>query len=272
MQADAYFAIGQSHLVCEDYARAGLAKSGAGFAVVSDGCSSSTDTDVGARLIALATESSIHGAGLPLTHKDLEAVAGQAREGIRGLDMGSSCLDATLLAAHASSGTVNIVVVGDGAVVGRRQGGELEVWESDFGGMPAYLSYLLEPAQLEGYLGEGLARRKVVHSLAGEQISVDERDISPSSFAWWLTLDAAIYDLILLFSDGVSSFCTRSIRGESLAVPLEAVVAEVASLKTTTGRFLTRRCRRFLGRFCTANNWHHADDFSVAGLYLGGGS
>ena len=53
MTADAYFAIGRTHDVCQDYALASddVPKT---WALVSDGCSSSPASDIGARLLGRA--------------------------------------------------------------------------------------------------------------------------------------------------------------------------------------------------------------------------
>jgi hypothetical protein len=52
--ADNYFRIGRAHemigLPCQDYAISGI-ENGVNFIAVSDGCSASADTDIGARLI-----------------------------------------------------------------------------------------------------------------------------------------------------------------------------------------------------------------------------
>ena len=46
MTSDSFFAIGKAHTVCEDYARDGkIPDTERVFAIVSDGCSSSPDTD-----------------------------------------------------------------------------------------------------------------------------------------------------------------------------------------------------------------------------------
>ncbi|MCA9708502.1 MAG: hypothetical protein KDK70_21815, partial [Myxococcales bacterium] len=65
MYVDAWFAIGDTHVVCEDFACAGHTEAGAGFAVVCDGCSSSPQTDVGARLLAAAARVELERGRLP---------------------------------------------------------------------------------------------------------------------------------------------------------------------------------------------------------------
>lgn len=60
--ADHYFSIGKAHLnngqPCQDYAISSV-QDGAAIAVVSDGCSTGGHTDVGARVLALSTQSAI---------------------------------------------------------------------------------------------------------------------------------------------------------------------------------------------------------------------
>ena len=51
MNTDCYYEIGHSHIFCEDYALAGIVNN-IGYAIVSDGCSSSDNVDVGARVLA----------------------------------------------------------------------------------------------------------------------------------------------------------------------------------------------------------------------------
>ncbi len=52
MNTDCFYSIGHSHKVCEDYALSGTIGDTLAYAVVCDGCSSSKQVDVGARLLA----------------------------------------------------------------------------------------------------------------------------------------------------------------------------------------------------------------------------
>ena len=58
LHTDHYFHIGDTHLTagkpCQDYAISSV-DNNAAFAVVSDGCSTGGDTDIGSRIIALST-------------------------------------------------------------------------------------------------------------------------------------------------------------------------------------------------------------------------
>ena len=54
MNTDFYCEIGDSHVACEDYALAGKINDNISYAIVADGCSSSPNVDVGARVLAHA--------------------------------------------------------------------------------------------------------------------------------------------------------------------------------------------------------------------------
>ncbi len=81
MHADSVYVIGDGHQVCEDYARSGCfsdmwisedgLRSAVHYALVSDGCSGSKDTDIGSRLIINAAERMIHECGSVLNRDAL---------------------------------------------------------------------------------------------------------------------------------------------------------------------------------------------------------
>jgi len=50
MNADSYFEIGSTHLVCQDYALSGLYKDMC-YGIVSDGCSSAENSEIGAQIL-----------------------------------------------------------------------------------------------------------------------------------------------------------------------------------------------------------------------------
>ena len=53
MNANCAINIGSTHALCQDYA---LARNDGPYVILSDGCSSSPDTDVGSRLLVKASE------------------------------------------------------------------------------------------------------------------------------------------------------------------------------------------------------------------------
>ena len=57
---DSHFVKGSSHLVCQDYSSSGFTFNGIPYIIISDGCSTAKDSDVGARLLVRATEQAIN--------------------------------------------------------------------------------------------------------------------------------------------------------------------------------------------------------------------
>lgn len=269
MHADYFFRMGATHAVCQDYAAAGQAD-GVTYAMLSDGCSGSpTDepgspfTDFGARFLVRAARRHLQ---LMCSDTFPSLVIHEAAAMARQAMLPRQSLDATLLVATRAPGAgVQVFQAGDGIVAARRRSGDFEFSAIEFSkGIPLYLSYLLS--------GEARAR----FDAEEQSMTIETGGPGRAEFLWpqapavsrLLTFDAAIYDLVLLLSDGAQSFVERDGR----AVPLPTVLAQVFDFKNLTGQFLARRCGRFLSSYCAEQGWRHADDFSVAGIYLGGGA
>lgn len=269
MHSNAFYAIGSSHTVCQDYARAGITRSGRGlakercFAVVSDGCSSSAHSDLGARFLTCAAMHALEVYGDAL---DGNWVIGRAASAADQLGIDRGCLDATLLAAwEGEAGNVHVWAAGDGVVAAKRRDGRIETWSIDDGGAPAYLSYLLKESRMRQYLREGYGARTITHTLGGRET----RMYAASGFTpWTTTLDVADYEFVLVFSDGVESFQSDS-APTGVQLSPGSVLEHLMALKSTRGEFLVRRCRRFLQKHCAQHMWKHLDDLGVAGIYLG---
>jgi hypothetical protein len=278
MNADSAFQVGSTHAVCQDYAATGLCAADADveaapcrpYAVLSDGCSSSTDTDVGARLLVKAAERLLREAGAPHASGLSELHAEAARLALSWAEMlglRSQAVDATLLTAHLHGDELVVGCSGDGVVCFQTEGGALDVYSINYPeGYPVYPGYAHQPARLRALADAGRARKEVTRLRAG---STEERlwpsDVSDSgALTEVFAVAAAGYRFAALLSDGVHSFS-----GQGEAVPLGSVLPELVSFKNTRGAFVGRRVNGFL-KDCRQRGWRHADDLSVAALHLGG--
>jgi serine/threonine protein phosphatase PrpC len=241
MNADAIINIGSTHTICQDYA---IAREN--YVILSDGCSSSRDTDIGARLLVRALDQTLR---TPTTHDIAALHADAARTSLTWANMLAlppQSVDATLLSAHVSNDDLIIACSGDGVIILESQSGALDVHPiSSPSGYPFYPSYLHQPDRLH---------EMVSHNRSTETIV--------------LQLNAAAYKYAAIASDGLTSFFhTQTTPNGKRVEPvrLSDVLAELWSFKTSHGAFVERRLKRFKKDTC----WQHADDLSLAVIHLG---
>jgi hypothetical protein len=280
MNADSAFRMGSTHAICQDYAVAGACPADAcvgraacrPYVILSDGCSSSPDTDVGARLLVKAAERLLresggpHPAGLAALHAEAARLALSWAE-LLGLRPQS--VDATLLTAHVYGEELIVGCSGDGVVCLQTAERALDAYVVSYpAGYPVYPAYAHQPARLRALADDGRARKEVTRlraACAGERLltaHVSDGDALTEVFA----VSVAGYEFAALLSDGVQSF-THSGRAE--AIPVESVLPQLVSFKNTRGAFVGRRMNGFL-KDCQQKGWRHGDDLSLAALHLGG--
>jgi hypothetical protein len=289
--ADAYYALGAGHVICQDFALAGRSPRGEPYAIVSDGCSSARHSELGARLLGAAARLELQ-RGEPLeVGRALRTAWHLGRE----LGLPPSCLDATLLQATVRDGRVQCLLAGDGVLAGRRRDGTVEAWAIEApSGAPPYPSYLHEPARLAAYLATGPERR-IRHwrgrappaDALGDERSWLERitpgppvaNLDPSApvegYLRRFDLAQDDFELVMLLSDGASSFGRVAPDDPSRRcdpVPLGAVLGQLLAVPSTRGEFVVRRCRRFLASFCREHGWQHHDDLAVGAIGWEAGS
>lgn len=149
MQLDSAFQIGKTHDICEDYALTGTVEAenyDNGYAIISDGCSSSSNVDLGARVLSFSAVREIENLyrhkGIFIFSFNNDTCITRARESIKSLGVGLDSLDATLLMAYADPYGVEILVNGDGAVVFGFDTGEMLVVHFEYeSGFPFYPNY-----------------------------------------------------------------------------------------------------------------------------------
>jgi len=274
-KTDSYFSIGKTHLVCEDYAKTGLIKEDGTadaperpFAIVSDGCSGSDDTDFGSRLL---TVSAIHSLNMFDTIRP-EWVIWRALDRV-SFPLLTGCLDATLLSAHVNQqGKVSAFVAGDGVIVARTREGRVDTWEIDDKGAPGYLSYLLAQGRMHKWLAEGFGNRTVKFTSSDPEHTLEDEIIpvalveggGVADFYWTMEFDPAEYELVMVLSDGAMSFSDANQR----PVPLKEIVPHLVDIRVPKGEFLVRSHKFFLNKTCVKNGWHHNDDFGAAAILL----
>jgi hypothetical protein len=239
--ADSMYVKGHSHRVCQDYA----AHNEMG-AAISDGCSSSKDTDIGARLIVRDMLFGEGGANIdrmywrpvPLFSKEM--------------------FDATYLEVRYSEGDLWTKVLGDGVVAIRDMDGDLWIYESVYpSGYPEYMSYQFDSDRMELW-------RSATHADLVVNVFVNGTKFDDTSYCSQV-VRKALCDTksIAVFSDGVESFTDK----EGNKISVIDVVTELMAFKNIQGEFVTRRMSRFL-KDCEKRGWSHYDDLSMAAIVV----
>ena len=288
MNADSTFLIGATHEVCQDYAVAGdrsPAVFGGGsvsrpqpYVALSDGCSSSPDTDIGARLLVKAAQHLLLDAArltadrLPSLHEEAARLA-LAHARLFGLR--PQAVDATLLTIHLCEGSALIGCSGDGVIALRSRGGRTDIYSVSYpAGYPLYPSYVHQPARLRCVESNSGRVKEIKHfrsPAAGEPFQLHDSFVSQAQVE---VFAAAVsdYELVAVFSDGIHSFFTTEQTETSKrteAVAPEEVIAALLSFKSTCGAFVKRRVKRF-GQDCRRKSRRHMDDLAVGVVWLGG--
>ena len=284
MHADGYFTTGKTHVVCEDYA---LADNNKGYPLVllSDGCSSSKYTDVGARILTHCCRNRLKsveifkmidrehsGDMLHFYDKYIRQIIWIADLSRKNIGLPEECLDATLLAAVTLPGEVIVTVAGDGIFALRDPKNQiLRIFQIEYStNAPYYMSYQLDPQRDENFHRDFSPVKQITEitlDLKTGKIKDITKENSKESISYWHFYKSD-YDVVALFSDGIETFRLSS---HSYTVPtyeFHEVVKELFEFKTLKGNFVQRRCKRFL-KNCVIQKAQHDDDFSMAAIYLG---
>ncbi len=264
MNSDCAFWIGKTHRVCQDYAVAGVGE-GTAYAVVSDGCSSSPDTDIGARLLAKAAERL-------LPDWDPGEAVTRAAVCAERLGLPPTCLDATLLTVWASGETYTAHCYGDGVVVLGHEDGTWDAFVISYAAnYPRYPSYLWDPERRERWEAQAGNAKLIQHWRLTADGAREMETVSSDQECETFTGAVADVQFVAVLSDGVQSFA-RAARTETsraaqpVAVP--DVLTRLLAFKGGQGRFAQRRAQAFL-RDGVREGWQHHDDVALGVVWLG---
>ena len=293
MNADSYFEIGHSHKVCEDYALSGV-QDDLAYAIVSDGCSSSKNSDVGARLLAHISRDAL----LYLHRRKLlydphflvsslkttleEIIIKKCLEVKDTLRFPCDIFDATLLIAIVSGDTWKQKILfswGDGYFILKRPSGAIDVIALSYeSGAPYYPSYELSQDKHDAYAVEygSMPLHKNIDRISTDGI-VDfvDVDVIPTVMqrSYFSVMgEGAEATQIIVSSDGIGTYeddpGVRPPTGTELRkyTALD-VIPSIVAYKNPVGEFVTRRMNRLKKEHADAHVIHQ-DDVSCAAINL----
>ena len=269
---DSFMTIGNSHEVCEDYIYHSLGVDP--YMILADGCSSSKNTDVGARVLVHAARNIlnrfIHRTGIPIEADVLgDMIAHEAEETIRKLGLNTSALDATLIIAYRLKDKIIINVFGDGNVILKKKDGTTKIYNYQYAkNMPYYLSYYVDAGRQHQYCKEMFDVDEGGKCLVTALYSGDDFNVSTEDFVKIPTFVLPIdeYEMVGIASDGIESFFSP--HDNSLRKGFKEVIEELTAFKGTVGEFLKRRCKRAVKNY-KKEGIEHYDDVSIGVMLLG---
>jgi len=256
---DAYYTIGSTHAVCQDYARA---KASGGVVSLSDGCGSAPYSDIGARLVvgtSLRRESGIFGDEGYLT--ELTNLAEK-------LCITTDCLLATLLQISAGDNEFNCWLYGDGLIAAKHQNSNsYAVFKIEYPSNAPFYPYYWEDSfpwitsfgcerQITGYIFDPDNGELEEFSEASQDVDGTEE----GDFLFKFPYDD--YSSVIGFSDGIFSFN----KDHKSAVPLKKVLSHFLGFPNTdTVGFLQRRCNK-AKKELLKEGFNHYDDLSAVAM------
>lgn len=270
MNTDHAFIIGHTHRVCQDYALSGVVENGA-YAIISDGCSDAEDSDVGARLIAMAARETLFLApGMSYKEFGDTTLISVWKSKLPFFMLNTAALNATLLVAWVKENKVKAYIYGDGVLCHRRPDVEkkfhIEFKNDEGKSYPPYLAYWLQSQEKRDEYLKVAGKKHITESstyhgrpgcMGGGQSVKDAEPFEPFIYE----ADAAPGDIISLSSDGINSF--KRANGE--AIDWVTMTHETFGFKLKTGQFVNRRLLA-LQRECQKEQITHYDDISVAAI------
>lgn len=242
---DTFFTIGKGHRVCEDY----VASSDWQKAVaLSDGCSSSRNTDIGARLVC---HSMLQGYGVDWS---MNSVANM----VSTLGIHASALDCTLLYMVSMNDKIRVQMYGDGNIITVDNDDNLEVINIHFSQEAPYYPIIRKNEYLKQRF---VALNQDCNETTETESYVTHRKIDYENIVYYF--DKGMYKSIMVTSDGLGSFIRNGID----KVSIMDVARELVKIKIPGGEFIKRRCTTMLRKYAEQGIYPY-DDFSVGAFYI----
>jgi len=273
MKIDTFLKGGAGHSICQDYILSGMLPRP--YIIISDGCSSSSNSETGARILShLAKQYLRYRADYldDLNKNEMgDWIAHNAEMIARQLGLPTSCLDATLIVAIKQELDVRVIFFGDGFAYGisSRLGTTMldEVFYTN--NAPYYLSYRIDPNRNELYQQMGNS----VTVVTKHKGDIDPDPIE-ACYSYEMPISTSFpiseFHTVIVSSDGLASFLMPNPIDPDKRIkldPMWLMEDHFSAFKNKTGEFLRRRCKRAIEEF-EKKGAIHFDDFSMGAFLL----
>jgi len=260
MSVDHYLKIGKGHKTCEDYILSGLMP--CPYVVLADGCSSSKNTDIGARLLCHIAKTALEGGDRTSRNGFILDVADIAKSLIDNLSLPINCLDATIGIVKKDD---NITFWGDGAIVMIGKSGHVYLYSIEYeSGAPFYPSYYVDQFRKNLYIEKFLTPKIIKHyNFFDNKWSVLSEWKESPLLPTIIEFNPVLYRCIIISSDGIGSFIDM----DGTGLDIKSVIEQLVAFKNINGAFLQRRAAKMIKNI-EQQNIFHTDDISFGAIWL----
>lgn len=269
MNLDAFSTIGEFHkgAFCQDHFRFGMGDRP--YLIVSDGCSSSPDTDIGSRLMTVCAEGILKYSSSRRYEEEfvtdilIQQTMEHAQRMVKELYLDESCLDATLLAAQVfpEKKKLAFVMCGDGFVFWKEKDKAPVVIQIEFTQNAPYYPTVATNAGFRVQWKHAFPDNQMRVIQYGERkLSLDPNPIEPNTFDGVMSTESL--EWFGLSTDGLGSFHVDNPNG----VQTDKLFREIFDFKSMAGAFLQRRMNRMM-KMWREGGFVNMDDISIAMMY-----
>lgn len=270
--ADSFYTIGHNHIVdgiaCQDYALVMNTERKGQTLLVADGCSSSPDTDIGARILSHVFKRICK--DMQLNPRNMKACIAHAKEvATMWFALSQECLDVSLVLIQYRPNETNrndifVSIYGDGAFFVSQRDFNYEIisvnWDQN---APPYLNYFNDPERYKALIDSKQAG-KVVTEMG------DSFDSVKSVLSHEITIEDSLYGRVsYVYSSEDVLFISAMTDGiEQIgSLPKFDAACKFNDFKNVTGNFVKRRAIKVLKDLGKENHFPK-DDFSIATMYF----
>jgi hypothetical protein len=213
MHIDSFFTMGKSHKVCEDYA---LCNTSLNLFGISDGCSSSKDTDFGSRILLKSVEASLPKIKADKLHsKDHIWLASQIMLNSFQNTIDIHALDATLIYGYDNESHINVEMMGDGVIAIQYKDGAVEIHEKEYEqNAPYYITYMFDAPRDAEYKKLNQMVDYHIKKCDSKWETLGSSSYGTQNDIEFLTLDKSICKSISVFSDGIKTLLPNNPSGD----------------------------------------------------------
>lgn len=252
---DSVLALGKLHTICQDYVT--ISNTDVPYIILSDGCSSSPDTDIGARIIAsqakhLLLQHSLESLNIEFLCKDIFK---QALLVVKQMHLLETALDCTLIVAYIYQDKLHYFLIGDG-IVSYQINKEIIIKHFSFHEENVFYGNYFNNEYRYNLMEKSKIKPLMTTIVKNESISSDS--IYLDDFIYYDSIPIESLKYFIISSDGLLS-CSSD-KKEAISY-----FNQFLDFKNLKGEFIKRRFHHW-NKNINKEGIQHADDVSIAGF------